>query len=413
MATDRNESASVRQFNSEEGPPEAKGAGDEFTEIEEELHQVFSSLLALAQEQHLSTISQLLSRLKRDTEECLVSGCSPIFCPAFPTNARQALSEFGFLMDLRECTTRLSTQELRAKFAELEKYLAYAEWDFKDSQVGFKNEAARLAGVYGMRVSQFISETSEELTDEIREQFRLLEQSDRSQRSERMSSCVGTRLQELLGNWQSPFEESSMELFQHTATRFARHAREVITGIRSSTLSLFGCSVQNAEWSVEYGESDCWACTRDQGPDCFLSSTRLHLPTVHFRKHLLRNTLRSASSDLLGYASHAVEEHKIYLDKCCGNLVKHMTEQLGETKAGICDVVEMSLCKSERQDLSASAKRVHGENRDFLDSLHRYAERLDLLLCRWESAGDTTRESRTDVKGTTTGDTSRSRLARR
>ena len=200
MATDCSESASARGSNSESGLPEARGPSDEVTEIEQELHRIFSSLLALAQEQHLSTVCQRLSLLKQDTEECLLSGCSPIFCPAFPTSARHALAEFRFLLGLKECTARLPIKELRTKSLEMEKYLSYAEWDFKDSQVGFKNEAARLAGVYAMRVSQFVSQESEQLSDEIREQFRLLEEADRTERSVRMSSFVQARLQELLGN---------------------------------------------------------------------------------------------------------------------------------------------------------------------------------------------------------------------
>jgi hypothetical protein len=160
MANDCDESASVRESTLMTGPPEARGPGDEITEIQEGLHQVLASLLALAQEQHLSTVCQSLSRLKQNTEESLLSGCSPIFCPTFPANARQTLSEFRFLLDLKVCTVRLSAEELRIKSAELEKYLAYTEWEFKDAQVVFKNEAARLAGVYAMCVSQFVEAAS-------------------------------------------------------------------------------------------------------------------------------------------------------------------------------------------------------------------------------------------------------------
>lgn len=407
MVTDCNDSVSARVSNSEAGPPEARGPDDEITEIEEGLLHTFSSLLALAQEQHLSTVCNALSRLKQDTEECLASGCSPIFCPTFPTNARQAFSEFGFLLNLKEHTARLPLEELQTKAAELEKYLAYAEWDFKDSQVGFRNEAARLAGIYAMRVSQFVSETSEQLNDEIREQFRLLEEANRSERSDKMSSFVQARLQELLGNWQSPFEESSMELLQHAASRFAKHACELIGGIRSSARSLFGCSGQREDWCEDFAESDCFTCLRDRGPDCFLGDTQLQFPAPHFRKHLLRNTLRNASSDLLGYASHAVEEHKSYLDKCCSDLLTRMADELTRTKAGICDVVESALHKSGVPDKSGSARREHEENRNAREALNRLAGGLDLLLCRWESIGDNGREGRLHVKSTETDGTNR------
>lgn len=389
MVTDCNESASVGLSNSEGGPPEARGPDDGITEIEEGLDHVFSSLLALVQEQHFSTVFKSLSRLKQDTEECLVSGCSPIFCSTFPINARQALSEFRFLMNLKERTAQLPAEELRTKMTELEKYLAYAEWDFKDSQVGFKNEAARLAGIYAMRVSQFVSETSEQLCDEIREQFRLLEEADRTERSVKMSAFVQARLQELLGNWQAPFEESSTELFQHAANRFASHTCELVAGIRASTQSLFGCSAQSADWWEEFGEADCYTYARDRSPDCLLQ-----LPAVRFRKHLLRNTLRNASSDLLGYLSRAVEEHKSRLNKCSSDLIKRMAGQVSEAKEGICDVVEASLCKSERQGKSASEERSRAESRDALDTLHQHTEELELLLCRWEGIGDTARGSR-------------------
>jgi menaquinone-dependent protoporphyrinogen IX oxidase len=394
MVTDCNDSVSATVSNSEAGPPEARGPDDEITEIEEGLLHAFSSLLALAQEQHLSTVCKALSRLKQDTEECLASGCSPIFCPTFPTNARRAISELGFLLNLKEHTARLPLEELRTKAADLEKYLAYAEWDFKDSQVGFKNEAARLAGVYAMRVSQFVSEASEQLNDEIREQFRLLVEADRSERSDKMSSFVQARLQELLWNWQSPFEESSMELFRHAASRFAKHACELNSGIRSSVRSLFGCSAQTEGWCEDFDESDCFACLRDRAPDCFLSKTQFQFPAPHFRKHLLRNTLRNASSDLLGNASHAVEEHKSHLDKCCCDLLARMAEQLTQTKAGICDVVESALRKSEVRDKSGSARREREKSRNALDAIHRLAGGLDLLLCRWESIGDTGRDGR-------------------
>lgn len=405
MVTDCNDSVSERVSNSQAGPPEARGPDDEITEIEEGLLHAFSSLLALAQEQHLSTVCNAFSRLKQDTEECLESGCSPIFCPTFPTNARQAFSEFGFLLNLKERTARLPLEELRTKSADLEKYLAYAEWDFKDSQVGFKNEAARLAGVYAMRVSQFVSETSEQLNDEIHEQFRLLEEANRSERSDKMSFFVQARLQELLGNWQSPFEESSMELFQHAASRFAKHACELISGIRSSARSLFGCSAQREDWCEDFAESDCFTCLRDRGPDCFLSGTQLQFPAPHFRKHLVRNTLRNTSSDLLGYASHAVEEHKGYLDKCCSELLTRMAEQLTQTKAAICDVVESALRKSEVRDNSGSARREREESRNALDALHRLEGGLDLLLCRWESIGNGGRDGRLNVQSAETGST--------
>lgn len=394
MATDCDESANVRESNSKAGPPEARGPGDGITEIEEGLDHVLSSLLALAQEQRLSTVYRPLSRLKHDTEESLISGYSPIFCPTFPASARQTLSEFQFLLGLKMRLMRQPVEEVRAQSAVLEKYLAYTDWEFQDAQAVFKNEAARLAGVYAMRVSQFVEETSEQLSDEIREQFRLLEEAGRSERSDRISCFVQARLQELLGSWQSPFEESSMELFQHAAIRFARHACELITSIRSNTRSLFGCSVQDAECSDEFEESDCLTCIQDRSPDCFFNDTRFHFPVAHFRKHLLRNTLRNASSDLLSYASCAVEEHKGYLDKHCTDLIKRMTELLNETREGICNVVEVPLSKPKRQDKPVSAEHETDENRNAVDMFHRYVGELDLLLCRWESVGDTAREGR-------------------
>jgi hypothetical protein len=403
MATDCNESTGIRVFHSEVGPPKARGPSDEITEIEQELHRIFSSLLALAQEQQLSTVCQTFSRLKQDTEECLLSGCSPIFCPAFPINARNALSEFRLLLELKQRTSRLPIKELQTKSVELEKYLAYAEWDFKDSQAGFKNEAARLAGVYAMRVSQFVSQTSEQLSESIREQFRLLEDADRTERSVKMSSFVQARLQELLGNWQSPFEESSTELFQHAAIRFARHACELTTGIRSSAGSLFGCSAQSGDWCEEFAESDCFTCVRDRGPDCFLGGTQPQFSTVQFRKHLLRNTLRNASSDLLSYVSRAVEEHKGHLDKCCSDLIKRMTEQVSETKEGIRDVVETSSSRSECQRQSVFEQRVDAEGRNVVDTLRQHAEELEFLLCRWENIGDRASEVRVNAKETETG----------
>ena len=238
MATDCNEPASVRLSNSEAGFPESREPSDEITEMEREFYRIFSSLDALAQGQHVSTVCQALSQLKQDTEECLLSGCSPMMCTAFPVSARHALAELRFLLELKKRTSQLSIEELRTKFAELEKFLAYAEWDFKDSQAGLKNEVARLAGFYAMRVNQFASQITEQLSDEIREQFQMLGEADRSERSVRMSSFVQARLQQLLGDWQSPFEESSIELFQHAATRFTGHGCELIVGIRQSARTL-------------------------------------------------------------------------------------------------------------------------------------------------------------------------------
>lgn len=397
MATNCNASVSARAPSSEVGSSEARQSSDEVTGIEKGFHRIVSSLLELAQGQDLSTVCNSLSHLKQDTEECLRSGCSPIFCPTFPTNVRHTVSEFRFLLELKEHISQLPCEQLRAKSAELEKFLGYTEWDFKDSQVGLESEVVRLAGFYAMRMSQFASQTSEQLSDDIREQFRLLEEVNRSERSIRMSSFVQARLQQLLGNWQSPFEESSVELFQHAAARFARHGCELITGIRLSARSLLGCSAQCADWCEEFEASDCFTCFRGRGPDCFPSRMPLQLPTVHFRKHLLRRTLRNTSVDLLGYVSDAVEEHKNHLDKCCSDLIRRMAGQISETKDGICEVIERSLWKSEHQSKSASAEHLPEENRDVLGTLDRYTVELDLLLCRWESVGDTAREETLNV----------------
>ena len=388
MATDCNESASVRVSNSEAGFPESREPSDEITEMEREFYRIFSSLDALAQGQHLSTVCQTLSQLKRDTEECLLSGCSSIMCTAFPVSARRALAELRFLMELKKCTSQLTIEELRTKFAELEKFLAYAEWDFKDSQAGLKNEVARLAGVYAMRVNQFVSQLTEQLSDEIREQFQMLGEADLSERSARMSTFVQARLQQLLGDWQSPFGESSIELFQHAATRFTRHGCELIAGIRQSARTLLGFSAQDGDWCTEFETSDCFTCIRDRAPDCFHSGMPLQFPTVHFRKHLLRRTLRSAHSDLLGYVSHAVEEHKCYLDKCRSDLTRRMAGQVNRAKDGVCAVIERALWESEYQGKSVSEEHLPEECRAILETLHQYSVELDLLLCRWDGVGD-------------------------
>ncbi len=407
MVRDCDEPASVKESALKTGPPEARGPGDEIIEIEEGLYQVLASLLALAQEQCLSTLCQSLSSLKQDTEESLLSGYSPIFCPTFPANAHQVLSEFRFLLDLKVCTARLPAEELRTKSTELEKYLAYTEWEFKDAQVVFKNEAARLAGVYAMCVSQFVEATSRQLSDEIREQFRLLEGVDRSERGDRMNSFLQARLQEQLGSWQSPFEESSMELFQHAAIRFAKHACELFTGIRSNTRSLFGASAETEEWCEGFEESNGVACLRDHGPECFFNDTWLYFSATHFRKHLLRNVLRNASCDFLSYASRAVEDHKSHLDKCCIDLLKRMTEQLNEAREGICSIVEGALCKAEGQGKFVSAEHELEGERKAIDTLRQYEGQLNLLLCRWESVGDTVQEGRLNSRRAEAGSANR------
>lgn len=393
MVSDCDESASVGEPNSTASRPETRNLGNEITEIEEGLCRVLSSLLALAQEQHLSTICQSLSRLKQAAEETLLSGYGPTFCPSFPANARQALSEFRFLLDLKARTARLSLDELRAKSAEFEKYLAYSEWEFKDAQVVFKNEVARLAGVYAMRVNHFFQESTGQLGREIREQFRLLEEADRSERSERMNSFLQDRLHELLGTWQAQFEEPSMELFQHAAVRFAKHARGLIAGIRSNTSLLFGFPEQSTGRCENFAESDGIACILDRGSNCFSNDAHLCFSVARFRKHLLRNTLRSASSDLLSYASRAVEDHKSHLEKSCSDLLKQMTQQLNEAREGINNVVETSLCRLVPKGESIPAQRELGERGDAIDVLHRYEGELDLLLYRWETVEDSTEKT--------------------
>lgn len=386
MVSDCDESASVRESTTRTGPPKEPNTDHAANERDGAIRRILSSLLAVAEEQDLPTVCRSIARLQQETETSPLAGLGLVFCPSFPANARRILCDLRFLLDLRVHAARLSTEELRTKSADLEKYLSYTDWEFQDAQVVFRNEVTRLVGICTARVSRFAETAAHPLNDEIRDEFHLLGAANRSERAVRMNAFLHTRIQELVSEWRAPFEDSSIELFQHAANRFCRRVCELTAGIRSSVESLFDFSARYAEWCDGLGVPERFDCLTDRNPSCSSGDAALYSPGSHFRRHLLRNTLRNVGPDLLKCASRAAEDHKNYLEKCCTDLIKLVAQLLSETREAISGVVEAALCRErDRSDFSAAEDEI-AKSRSAADTLNQCEGELNLLFCHWETA---------------------------
>jgi len=313
--------------------------------------------------------------LEERLNEFLVSEKNTVFYASIAGNARKLIADLRLSCELQIRAARMPLEELRAKRAELDKHLAYAQQQEEDSQVLLRNSVTRLSALVESEARSFAEMMVEPLRALILERLRALAAFSRKEQALEMDKFLKERIERLFGDWRTQFEGSATEHFRQATKRFADHVNDLIADVRKTAGSLFGFSVQSFDGTEELVELEPCGYFTDPVLDWGLGNVPLLLPSGLFRKYLLRVMRGKAESELERNATRVAFDYKKRLNKSVDLFLAGMTAKLNETIEGIRRALETAL--GRQQEGSAAAGLQLAEIETALAKLNECEGKLD------------------------------------
>ncbi len=313
--------------------------------------------------------------LEERLNEFLATEKNTVFYASIARNARKLIADLRLSFELQIRAARMPLEELRAKRAELDKHLGYAQQQQEDSQVLLRDSVTRLSARVESEAKSFAETMVEPLRTSILERLRALAAFSRKDQALEMDKFLRARIERLFGDWRAQFETSATEHFRQATNRFADHVNDLIADVRKTAGSLFGFSVQSFDATEELVELEPCGYFTDPVLDWGLGNVPLLLPPGLFRKYLLRAMRGKAESELERNATRVAFDYKKRLNKSVDLFLAGMTAKLDETIEGIRRALETALAR--QQEGSAAAELQLAENETVLTKLDECDGKLD------------------------------------
>jgi len=285
--------------------------------------------------------------LEERLNEFLVSEKNTVFYASIAGNTRKLIADLRLSFELQIRAARMPLEELRAKLAEMDKHLAYAQQQQEDSQVLLQDSVTRLSALVESEARSFAETMVEPLRASILERLSVLAAFSRKEQALEMDKFLKERIEGLFEGWRAQFEGSATEHFRQATNRFADHVNDLIADVRKTAGSLFGFSVQSFDGTEELAELEPCGYFTDPVLDWGLGNVPLLLPSGLFRKYLLRVMLKKAESELERNATRVAFDYKKRLHKSVSLFLAGMTAKLNETIDGIRRALETALARQQ------------------------------------------------------------------
>jgi GTPase SAR1 family protein len=285
--------------------------------------------------------------LEERLNEFLVSEKNTVFYASIAGNTRKLIADLRLSFELQIRAARMPLEELRAKLAEMDKHLAYAQQQQEDSQVLLQDSVTRLSALVESEARSFAETMVEPLRASILERLSVLAAFSRKEQALEMDKFLKERIEGLFEGWRAQFEGSATEHFRQATNRFADHVNDLIADVRKTAGSLFGFAVQSFDGTEELAELEPCGYFTDPVLDWGLGNVPLLLPSGLFRKYLLRVMLKKAESELERNATRVAFDYKKRLHKSVSLFLAGMTAKLNETIDGIRRALETALARQQ------------------------------------------------------------------
>jgi GTPase SAR1 family protein len=299
--------------------------------------------------------------LEERLNEFLVSEKNTVFYASIAGNVRKLIADLRLSCELQIRAARMPLEELRAKRAELDKHLAYAQQQQEDSQVLLRDSVTRLSALVESEARSFAESMVELLRASILERLSALAAFSRKEQALEMDKFLRARIERLFGDWRTQFEGSATGHFRQATNRFANHVNDLIADVRKTAGSLFGFSVQSFAATEELVELEPCGYFTDPVLDWGLGNMPLLLPSGLFRKYLLRVMRRKAESELERNATRVAFDYKKRLNKSVDLFLAGMTAKLNETIEGIRRALETALARQQEGSAAAGLQLAEVE----------------------------------------------------
>jgi len=323
--------------------------------------------------------------LEKMLGQFLASDRNRLFYASVAGNARKLISDLRLSIQLRVRAAQTPLDELRAKFAKLNEYLAHAEQEREDSQVLLQNNVMRLSGLVETEARRFAETNVAPLRDSIRAHLGRLGGSGRKALASEMDKFLKARVEEIFGAWRTEFEDQASEHFRQATHRFVERVNEIIAGVRRTAGSLFGFEVENFAATEELTELEPCGYFTDPVLDWGLGNAPLMLPRGLFRSYLLRVMLRKAESELERNATRVAFDFKKRLNRSLALLLEGMTGKLDETVDGIRRALESAVARHQEDSVAAGIELE--EQTAILGRLDECDQRLAGIFSQYEGTG--------------------------